>query len=79
MKNITSYLLLTLFICSFTAASLSAQTSEFVDKYNKKFLKKDPKIGAELKEVSVFDEQGKPLKLSNTRGKYSVLIFGCLT
>jgi len=70
---------MTLFLCSFAASMIQAQTPEFVDKYNKKFLKRDPKIGTEVKEVSVFDEQGKTMQLGSTRGKYTVLIFGCLT
>ena len=80
MKQVTYSLLLTaLYLCSFATSTISAQTVEFVDKYNKKFLKKEPKIGDTVKEVSVFDDQGKQMKLSSAQGKYTVLIFGCLT
>ena len=80
MKQVTcSLLLITFYICSFATSTVSAQTAEFVDKYNKKFLKKEPKIGDTVKEVSVFDDLGKPMKLSSAQGKYTVLIFGCLT
>ena len=80
IKQVTcSLLLITFCICSFATSTISAQTVEFVDKYNKKFLKKEPKIGDTIKEVSVFDDQGKPMKLSSAQGKYTVLIFGCLT
>ena len=80
MKQVICSLLLTAFyIYSFTTSTTSAQTAEFVDKYNKKFLKKEPKIGDTVKEVSVFDALGKPMKLSSAQGKYTVLIFGCLT
>ena len=74
-----SLLLTTFYICSFATSTISAQTVEFVDKYNEKFLKKEPKIGDTVKEVSVFDAQGKTMKLSSAQGKYTVLIFGCLT
>ena len=80
MKQVTCSLLLTAFyIYSFATSPTSAQTAEFVDKYNKKFLKKEPKIGDTVKEVSVFDALGKPMKLNSAQGKYTVLIFGCLT
>ena len=80
IKQVTcSLLLITFCICSFATSTISAQTVEFVDKYNKKFLKKEPKIGDTVKEVSVFDDLGKPMKLNSAQGKYTVLIFGCLT
>ena len=80
IKQVTcSLLLTTLYICSFVISTLSAQTAEFVDKYNEKFLKKEPKIGEIVKEVSAFDAKGDSINLSSTRGKYTVLIFGCLT
>ena len=37
------------------------------------------RIGDTVKEVSVFDALGKPMKLNSAQGKYTVLIFGCLT
>lgn len=79
VKQTTFKVFLALLVANFAATALTAQTKEFVDKYNEKFLKRDPKIGTVLPEVSVFDENGKAMKLGSTRGKYSVLIFGCLT
>ena len=38
-----------------------------------------PKVGTQLPGVQLFDDQGKPFKLSSLRGHYSVLVFGCLT
>jgi|TARA_B100000700_G_scaffold35885_1_gene34996 cytochrome oxidase Cu insertion factor (SCO1/SenC/PrrC family) len=36
-------------------------------------------LGSQLPEVSVFDEQGKPFSTRQLSGKYTVLVFGCLT
>ena len=32
-----------------------------------------------MPEVSAFDSEGKPFQLSSTRGKHTVIVFGCLT
>ena len=52
---------------------------EFADKYNRDFAEKDPRVGETLPAVSAFDEQGQPFDLDQLKGKYSVLVFGCLT
>ena len=36
-------------------------------------------VGTRLPEVSIFDEEGRPFETKTLRGKYSVLVFGCLT
>ena len=37
------------------------------------------KIGDKMPELNVFDSEGKPFKTESLKGKYSVVIFGCLT
>jgi len=44
-----------------------------------RFEQNSPKIGAQLPDVSAYDENGKKLKLRSLRGHYTVLVFGCLT
>ena len=44
-----------------------------------RFEQNSPKIGAQLPDISAYDENGKKLKLRSLRGHYSVLVFGCLT
>ena len=61
-----------------TSPSL-AQKVEFVEGMNRRFLGKDPKIGSVVEEVTAFTSEGEEFKLGSTRGKYTVLIFGCLT
>ena len=38
-----------------------------------------PEMGATLPDVSVYDEQGQKFSTSSLRGRYTVLVFGCLT
>ncbi|MEL7498340.1 MAG: hypothetical protein AAFN77_12080 [Planctomycetota bacterium] len=53
---------------------------EFVDKFNRMFEGRDPKVGAEMfSELSAFDEKGKKLKFDKLKGKHTVIVFGCLT
>ena len=52
---------------------------EFVDQYEKKFAARDPKLGQTMPDASAFDENGNPFELNQTRGKYTVIVFGCLT
>ncbi len=52
---------------------------EFTTRYDRRHLDRDPKIGAALPDVEAFDEDGQPFLLAGTRGKYTVLVFGCLT
>lgn len=37
------------------------------------------KIGQAVPNLSVFDEQGGVFRLADLKGKYSVIVFGCLT
>lgn len=43
------------------------------------FAEKSPKVGEVLPNVKAFDEQGRPVELKDLRGKYTVLVFGCIT
>ena len=60
-------------------SATSPKIVEFTESYDKRFLKRDPKIGTRLPNVQAFDERGEPLELDSTRGKYTVVVFGCLT
>ncbi len=37
------------------------------------------KVGSPMPEATVFDEEGKPFETASLKGKYSVVVFGCLT
>ena len=45
----------------------------------RQFEKAAPKIGQRLPDVTAYDAEGKPWKLTGLRGHYAVLVFGCLT
>ena len=49
------------------------------DQVNRGFESKAPGIGEPLPEVTVVDADGRELQLRSLRGKYTVLVFGCLT
>ena len=38
-----------------------------------------PKVGDALPDVSVYTDTGDSLRMSALKGKYTVLVFGCLT
>lgn len=38
-----------------------------------------PERGTRLPDVTVYDEHGEPFTTKSLRGRYSVLVFGCLT
>ena len=57
----------------------NGQQVEFTKQYNTRHLQQEPRLGWKLKNVSAFDSDGKEFQLSALRGKYSVLVFGCLT
>ena len=37
------------------------------------------KIGQALPDLTIFDEKGGKVRLADLKGKYSVIVFGCLT
>jgi cytochrome oxidase Cu insertion factor (SCO1/SenC/PrrC family) len=43
------------------------------------FAQRSPKLGQPLPDVSAYDADGKPFKLSSLKGRYTVVAFGCLT
>lgn len=55
------------------------QVVEFADQYNERYLRQEPPVGETLPNVKLFDAEGNPFELASTRGKYTVLVFGCLT
>lgn len=53
---------------------------EFTERYEQRFAKQKPLVGDTISaDLSAFDGQGKELQLGATRGKYTVIVFGCLT
>ena len=52
---------------------------EFAERYDRMFADRDPQVGSILENASGFDEEGNPFELDQTRGKYTVFVFGCLT
>ncbi|MEO0662389.1 MAG: hypothetical protein AAFZ87_12695 [Planctomycetota bacterium] len=43
------------------------------------FLAKAPREGERLPDAQGFDEEGRPFALSDTRGRVTVIVAGCLT
>ena len=37
------------------------------------------KLGQNLPDLTIFDEQGGKFRLADVKGKYTVIVFGCLT
>ncbi|MDG2015058.1 MAG: hypothetical protein P8J33_16250 [Pirellulaceae bacterium] len=52
---------------------------EWTERFNQQFLKRAPLLDQTAPQVSAFNDQGNAFALSRTRGKYTVLVFGCLT
>ena len=52
---------------------------EFESRYNKRFLKESSFLGKQAPDVNVYDASGNPFRLSQSRGKHTVVVFGCLT
>lgn len=75
---VTAYIALALLMAAILPDVACSQV-EFVEGMNREFLSRKPLIGEAYKDVKVFDDQGKAMQLSSTRGKHTVLIFGCLT
>ena len=46
---------------------------------NRNFGNRGPVVGDTVPDVSFFDADGKKLSLHSLKGKYTVLVFGCLT
>ena len=46
---------------------------------NRRFEARGPAVGEMVPDVSFFDADGNKLSLHSLKGKYTVLVFGCLT
>ena len=57
----------------------SSQRPEWTEMYDRRFRESTPMLDDYAPEVSAFDEHGNEFDLSSTRGKYTVIVFGCLT
>jgi cytochrome oxidase Cu insertion factor (SCO1/SenC/PrrC family) len=94
MKNLISlFSLSALLISGIVAAPACAQTDdsekpkskqdrkrpEFVDTYNQRHATQKPLVGDTISPVDLFDAEGNRFSTKNLAGKYSVLVFGCLT
>lgn len=45
----------------------------------RQFERDAPAIGEPLPDIELYDARGKPVRLAELRGNYTVLVFGCLT
>ena len=52
---------------------------EFADRYDERFAQQQPKIGMRVPDANGFDEEGNPFSIKDTRGKFTVFVFGCNT
>jgi hypothetical protein len=50
-----------------------------VEQMNKSYLRKKPRIGMKLGDLTAFDENGDKFDFEDLRGKHAVIVFGCLT
>ena len=72
--------LLTILMGSTMAPQLWAQPNrEFVDSFNRRFLTQRPKVGETLPDAEGYDSKGNKFSLKQTRGSFTVIVFGCLT
>lgn len=78
MKNCLLASITMLFATS-SIHSLHAQSGEFETSYNARFLQRNPLIGKLAPDVQVYDASGNPFRLAQSRGKHTVVVFGCLT
>lgn len=56
----------------------NAQKPEFETSYNERFLNRNNLIGKKP-DIELFDAQGRPFSFASAEGKYTVVVFGCLT
>jgi len=45
----------------------------------RRFKESGPAVGDQLPDLSAYDADGKTFRLRSVKGKYTVLVFGCLT
>jgi len=62
-----------------TEGLAKGNAKEWTAQYDQRFKKQNPLLGQTAPEADCYDESGEPFRLSKIRGKYAVLVFGCLT
>lgn len=66
--------------CLLTPLPVKGQAkSEFETSYNANFLKRSSLIDKDAPNMEVYDEKGNGFRLDQSRGKHTVVVFGCLT
>ncbi len=50
-----------------------------MERSNQRFLEVDPKVGDPLPDATGYLEDRQPVSLSDLKGSYTVIVFGCLT
>lgn len=60
-------------------ASAQRNSKEWTEQYDQRFKNQNPLMGQAAPQAVCYDQSGKPFTLSKIRGKYAVLVFGCLT
>lgn len=61
------------------ASARDDKVVEFADRYNARFLDREPKIGSTIADLKARDAAGNEFEFAATRGKHTVVVFGCLT
>ncbi|GAB4144730.1 MAG: hypothetical protein Tsb009_16550 [Planctomycetaceae bacterium] len=82
LKKTTSAVLGVLLAGTLTLPECQAQTRKKAPSSRQSLSRnfsRGPKVGAQLPDLSAFDANGKPFKLSQLKGSHSVIVFGCLT
>lgn len=52
---------------------------EFIDRYERRFAAREPKVGDLIEEFEAYDGAGERFQFRRTHGQYRVIVFGCLT
>ena len=65
-------------LVSLAGSFANAQQPEFESSYNERFLKRNNLIG-QKPGIELLDAQGRPFSFARAKGKYTVVVFGCLT
>lgn len=80
-KKISLYLALwsSVLLGGLQAAVLFQEDAGARNRVIQQFLREAPEVGEPLPDVQIFDADGRPFSLSQLKGHYTVLVFGCLT
>lgn len=90
MKILTTALSLILLLGLSTSSTCGQNTRQLIPKEKrakllspqdreKAFVSAKPAVGDAVPDLKIFDANGKSVRMSEFRGKYVVLTFGCLT